>query len=77
MLAAVQVWEVPDELWASIVASEPPEMVPAAVELENGRRVETLLGTRELVSARGGVDVSAYGGWAAYRAAETPSPAPE
>ena len=68
---AVQVWEVPDELWAAILESEPPEMVAAAVELDDGRLVVTLLGTPDFVSGRGGVEVSEYGSWAAYRAAET------
>jgi hypothetical protein len=44
-------------------------MVPGAVELEDGRRVETLLATREFVAARRGVDVSEHGSWAVYRGA--------
>jgi gamma-glutamylcyclotransferase (GGCT)/AIG2-like uncharacterized protein YtfP len=65
----VQVWEVPDERWERILESEPPEMRPAAVELEDGRAVDTLVGPREWVEARAGLDVSEHGSWAAYRAA--------
>lgn len=64
----VQVWEVPETVWTEIVAAEPPEMAPGAVELDDGRTVETLLGTAEFVSTRGGVDVSEHGSWATYRA---------
>jgi allophanate hydrolase len=67
----VQVWEVPDDRWQRILEDEPPEMVPGDVALEDGRRVETMLGPREWVDARGGVDVSAHGGWRAYLAAES------
>jgi hypothetical protein len=65
----VQIWEVPDDRWARILESEPADMVPGTVELEDGRRVETLLGTPEFVAARNGVDVSEHGSWKAYREA--------
>lgn len=67
----VQVWEVPDERWKRILEQEPPEMVPGSVALEDGRRVETMLGPRDWVDARGGLDVSAHGSWRAYLEAET------
>lgn len=65
----VQVWEVPDGLWGRIVEQEPPEMVPGGVTLEDGRGIATMLGPREWVEARGGLDVSDYGSWKAYLAA--------
>ena len=46
-------------------------MVPGGVALEDGRRVETMLGPRDWVDARGGLDVSAHGSWKAYLEAET------
>ena len=67
----VQVWEVPDDCWKRVLEQEPPEMVPGSVALEDGRRVGTMLGPREWVEARGGLDVSAHGSWSAYLAAET------
>lgn len=63
---AVQVWEVPERQWAEIVASEPAEMVSADIELEDGRRVPTLVGSRSWVESQGAADVTAYGSWAAY-----------
>ena len=65
----VQVWEVPDDRWERILVEEPPEMVPGDVAFEDGRRVGTMLGPRDWVEARGGVDVSAHGSWKAYLAA--------
>jgi hypothetical protein len=67
----VQVWKIPDELWQRILEQEPPEMLAGRVELDDGRRVETLLGSMPWVEARGGVDVSEYGSWKAYRTGET------
>ena len=63
---SVQVWEVPEERWREIVASEPPEMRPAAVELDDGRTVGTLVGPLAWVEARRGVEATAHGSWAAY-----------
>jgi allophanate hydrolase len=62
----VQVWEVPEERWAQIVAAEPPDMAPGEVELSDGRRVATLLGTRAFVERERGVDVTGHGSWKAY-----------
>jgi allophanate hydrolase len=64
----VQIWEVPDERWEAIVAAEPPDMVAGEVELSDGRRVGTLLGTRAFVEREGGVDVTPHGSWTAYAA---------
>jgi allophanate hydrolase len=72
----VQIWEVGDELWSRIVASEPPEMRAASVELDDGRRVDTLLGTFSFVEKSGGLEVSSYGSWKAYREADSSPPAP-
>ena len=65
----VQVWDVPDKRWAEIVAGEPPDMVPGEVELSDGRRVATLLGTRAFVEREGGVDVTEHRSWKAFAAA--------
>lgn len=70
-----QVWEVTDELWARIVESEPSEMTPAAVELDDGRSVETLVGPLTWLESGGAVEVSGYGSWRAYREAESSPPA--
>jgi Gamma-glutamyl cyclotransferase, AIG2-like len=63
---SVQVWEVPERDWEEIVASEPPEMIAASVDLDDGRQVATLLGTRSWVESKGAVDVTGHGSWAQY-----------
>jgi hypothetical protein len=73
---AAQVWEVGDELWQRIVESEPPEMTATAVELEDGRHVETLVGPLAWLEAAGAVEVTEYGSWKAYLEAESSPPAP-
>lgn len=70
-----QIWEVAEELWSRIVASEPPEMTAAAVELDDGRSVETLVGPLTWLESVGARDVSGYGSWRAYREAESSPPA--
>ena len=65
----VQVWEVPDERWRALLVDEPPEYYGAAVELEDGRLIETVLAPADYVNAGGGVDVSMHGSWRAYKAA--------
>jgi allophanate hydrolase len=62
----VQIWDVPECHWQTIVDSEPPEMSAAAVELDDGREVDTLVGTRSWVESRGAVDVTAHRSWAEY-----------
>ncbi len=67
---AVQVWDIPDDAWQGIVDAEPPEMVFAAVELDDGRTVPTMLGTDEFVASHEGTDVSEYGSWANFLVSE-------
>ena len=62
---AGELYEVPDEVWTQILATEPPGLCPGRVELADGRIVEGMLPESESV-LRQGVDISAYGGWAAY-----------
>lgn len=62
----VQIWDVQERDWEEIVASEPPEMIAAAVDIDDGRQVVTLLGARSWVESKGAVDVTGYGSWAQY-----------
>jgi hypothetical protein len=71
-----QIWEVGDGLWRRIVESEPPEMTLAAIELEDGRRVDTLVGPLGWLDAAGAVEVTDYGSWKAYLEAGSSPPAP-
>lgn len=67
---AVQLWDIPDDVWKKILELEPPEMVQASVELEDSREVETMLGTPEFVASNDGIDVSEYGSWAQFLGAD-------
>jgi allophanate hydrolase len=71
-----QIWEVPDARWEAILVDEPPEYYAAAIELEDGRHIESLLAPADHVAARGGVDISSSGSWRAYkRTPDTDPPA--
>jgi len=61
-----ELWECSEQLLEVLAQVEPPGWNRAPLELEDGRAVEAFLGEPELV--RRGVDVSAHGGWAAFRA---------
>lgn len=61
-----ELYLVPDEVWAQIEAGEPPNLYRGLIELEDGRQVYGILYPRELAE---GVypEITAYGGWRAYR----------
>ncbi|MBM3679569.1 MAG: hypothetical protein FJW96_17090 [Actinobacteria bacterium] len=57
--------EIAEERFAEILASEPPGITQAPVELEDGRTVSAAFGDAELLAERA-VEITAYGGFAAY-----------
>jgi allophanate hydrolase len=61
---ACELYDLPEPLLAQLAEIEPPGWARAPVELADGRVVEAFLGDRELT--RRGVDISRYGGWAAF-----------
>ena len=63
---AAELYEIDEPHLARLAELEPPGWDRAPVELSDGRSAEAFLGDPAL-SARGR-DVSAHGGWAAYRA---------
>jgi allophanate hydrolase len=62
---AAELYEIVPAHLDRLTELEPPGWSRGSVELEDGRSAEAFLGDPAL-RARG-VDVSAYGGWAAYR----------
>jgi hypothetical protein len=60
--------EVADDRLAELVASEPPGVVQAPVELEDGRVVSAACAQTGALSGSV-VEITAYGGFAAYRRA--------
>ena len=64
-----EIYEMSDEQHAQLIASEPPNLYEAPIELEDGTAVPAMLYPRDLIEARGYADISHYGGWAAFKAA--------
>jgi gamma-glutamylcyclotransferase (GGCT)/AIG2-like uncharacterized protein YtfP len=65
---AVEVWSVPAAGLAGILLNEPPGLSIGKVRLEDGSIVLGVLGEPALIE--GQKEITAYGGWRAYVAAE-------
>ncbi len=63
---AAELYEIDEPHLARLAELEPPGWNRAAIELADGRSAEAFLGDQALRPR--GHDVSAHGGWAAYRA---------
>ena len=61
-----EIVEIPDDRWQEILASEPPAVTQAPVELEDGRVVTAAVGDPEDPAFRRARDITEYGGFAAY-----------
>jgi gamma-glutamylaminecyclotransferase len=66
---AGEVYEMTDAQHAHLLATEPPNLYEAPIQLEDGTTVNAMIYPRELIDQRGYRDISEYGGWAAYKAA--------
>lgn len=64
-----EVYELTTEQYDYLVATEPPDMYPADITLEDGEVVTAILYPQELVERYQWPDISEYGGWANYKAA--------
>ncbi|NJL01878.1 MAG: gamma-glutamylcyclotransferase [Spirulinaceae cyanobacterium SM2_1_0] len=53
-----------------LLATEPPDMYPATVKLVGGGEAIAILYPRELIERDNEPDISHYGGWATYKAAQ-------
>jgi AGZA family xanthine/uracil permease-like MFS transporter len=65
---AAELYEVPDDVWPAIRDTEPPGLYRGPIELDDGRMVEGMLGTRELIGGWEAVEITEHGGWRAYLA---------
>jgi gamma-glutamylcyclotransferase (GGCT)/AIG2-like uncharacterized protein YtfP len=68
---AGEVYEMSDEQHAALLASEPPDLYEAPIQLDDGTTVAAMIYPRELIEQRGFKDISHFGGWAAYKASAT------
>ena len=66
---AGEVYELSDEQHRALLASEPPNLYEAPIQLEDGTSVSAMVYPRNLIEQRGYKDISHHGGWAAYKAA--------
>jgi gamma-glutamylaminecyclotransferase len=65
---AGEIYEMTDAQHAHLLATEPPNLYEAPIQLEDGTSVNAMIYPRELIEERGYRDISEYGGWAAYKA---------
>ena len=65
---AGEVYEMSDAQHAHLIATEPPNLCEAPVELDDGSHVNAMIYPRALIEERGYKDISHHGGWAAYKA---------
>jgi gamma-glutamylcyclotransferase (GGCT)/AIG2-like uncharacterized protein YtfP len=63
-----EVYELTLAEYDHLLATEPPDMYPADVVLEDGEVLTAILYPRELVEKHGWLDISDLGSWAAYKA---------
>jgi gamma-glutamylaminecyclotransferase len=70
---AGEVYELTDEQHRALLASEPPNLYEAPIQLEDGSAVNAMIYPRELIEERGYPDISHHGGWAAYKASSAGS----
>lgn len=68
---AGEIYELTDQQHARLIASEPPNLYEAPIQLEDGTAVSAMIYPRELIVVHQYPDISAYGGWAAYKAAKS------
>lgn len=62
-----ELYDVPDDVWPGIEATEPRGLHCGEVELDDGRIVFGMLGSESLAGV--GSEITEYGGWREYRSA--------
>ncbi len=66
-----ELYELTPDQYDHLVATEPPHMYPAEVELATGGSAIAMLYPQHLVIENQWPDISDLGGWAAYKASQT------
>lgn len=62
-----EIYEMSQEQYEYLLASEPPHMYPETVNLEEGEQAIAMLYPKELVEKYNWLDISNFGGWKAYK----------
>ncbi|HEY9697137.1 MAG TPA: gamma-glutamylcyclotransferase [Trichocoleus sp.] len=65
-----ELYDLTPEQYEYLVSTEPPHMYPGDVSLDNGETATAMLYPHELVEQFNWPDISAHGGWAAYKASQ-------
>lgn len=63
-----EVYELTLEDFNNLADNEPPDMYPSDIVLEDGTVLTAFLYPRALIEQHKWLDISDYGGWAAYKA---------
>jgi gamma-glutamylcyclotransferase (GGCT)/AIG2-like uncharacterized protein YtfP len=64
-----EIYEMSDEQHAHLISTEPPNLYEAPIELSDGSHVSAMIYPQKLIEEFKWPDISPYGGWAAYKAA--------
>lgn len=65
-----ELYEMTADQYEHLKTNEPPHMYPEAIELIDGGSAIAFLYPKALIDEYGWADISDYGGWAAYKAAQ-------
>jgi gamma-glutamylaminecyclotransferase len=65
-----ELYEFTPEQHDHLLANEPPDLYEGPVVLQDGTTAAAMIYPRKLIEERGYVDVSNFGGWAAYKASK-------
>ena len=65
-----ELYQLTREQYDHLVSTEPPNMYPAEITLVDGGLAIAMLYPQSLINEHNWPDISNYGGWAAYKAAE-------
>jgi gamma-glutamylaminecyclotransferase len=66
-----ELYQLSVEQYNHLVSTEPPNLYPAEVTLQDGGTAIAMLYPKELIDEHGWPDISDIGGWAAYKAQQS------
>ena len=64
-----EIYEMTTEQHTHLIATEPPNLYEAPIELSDGSHVSAMIYPKAKIDEYGWPDISQYGGWAAFKAA--------
>jgi hypothetical protein len=62
-----ELYELSNDSFDYLVSTEPPDMYPADILIEDGRTVTALFYPERLIRENGWPDISDYGGWVSFK----------